>query len=269
MIAGEFDITVGADYLFSTLIFVSLANAGIEPVLAFFLSLLICALIGCINGILVVYLNIHSFIVTIGALMFYRGLHIVLTKGFSVTYKADKEFLQIIGGNPFSMFRNTIIWWVLFGIILHIILTRTKYGNWVFATGGNLESARNIGVKTNRVKIINFSICALLAGLAGTTNIARFYVSQSQLGLGMEFEAITAAVLGGCILTGGRGSILGAMIGATFMATIRSGLVTMGYSSYIYLPITGIILVLAVIINKYITGEGILGQGYGGSNKIT
>ena len=85
----------------------------------------------------------------------------------------------------------------------------------------------------------------------------------------MEFEAITAAVLGGCILTGGRGSILGAMIGATFMATIRSGLVTMGYSSYIYLPITGIILVLAVIINKYITGEGILGQGYGGSNKIT
>ena len=157
----------------------------------------------------------------------------------------------------------------LIGIILHIILTRTKYGNWVFATGGNLESARNIGVKTNQVKIINFSICSLLAGLAGTTNIARFYVSQSQLGLGMEFEAITAAVLGGCILTGGRGSILGAMIGATFMATIRSGLVTMGYSSYIYMPITGMILIFAVIINKYITGEGILGQGYGGSNKIT
>ena len=269
MIAGEFDISVGAVYLFSTLIFVSLANAGIEPAIAFFLSLLICALIGSINGILVVYLNIHSFIVTIGALMFYRGLHVVLTRGFSVSYKADKEFLQIIGGNPFSMFRNTIIWWFLIGIILHIILTRTKYGNWVFATGGNLESARNIGVKTNRVKIINFSICSLLAGLAGTTNIARFYVSQSQLGLGMEFEAITAAVLGGCILTGGRGSILGAMIGATFMATIRSGLVTMGYSSYIYMPITGMILVFAVVINKYITGEGILGQGYGGSNKIT
>ena len=201
--------------------------------------------------------------------MFYRGLHVVLTRGFSVSYKADKEFLQIIGGNPFSMFRNTIIWWFLIGIILHIILTRTKYGNWVFATGGNLESARNIGVKTNRVKIINFSICALLAGLAGTKNIARFCVSQSKLGLGMEFEAITAAVLGGCILTGGRGSILGAMIGATFMATIRSGLVTMGYSSYIYMPITGMILIFAVIINKYITGEGILGQGYGGSNKIT
>ena len=111
--------------------------------------------------------------------------------------------------------------WFLIGIILHIILTRTKYGNWVFATGGNLESARNIGVKTNQVKIINFSICSLLAGLAGTTNIARFYVSQSQLGLGMEFEAITAAVLGGCILTGGRGSILGAMIGATFISMIQ------------------------------------------------
>lgn len=254
MIAGEFDISVGSVYLISTLIFVRLANGGLEPVLAFLATLAVCALIGTLNGMITVKVGIPSFIVTLGGLMFYRGIHIVLTRGFSVTYQADKSFLFLIGGNPFSLFRNTIIWWFGFCLILQAILGRTKYGNWVFSTGGDAVAARNVGVPVSKVKVINFALCSLLAGFAGVSNVARFLTSQSQLAMGMEFEAITAAVIGGTLLTGGKGSIVGALIGALFISVIRTGLVMTGFSSYIYMPVTGIILLVAVIINRMVTG---------------
>lgn len=254
MIAGEFDISVGSVYLISTLIFTRLANGGLDPTLAFLITLIICALIGTVNGLITVKLRIPSFVVTLAALMFYRGIHIILTGGFSVTYEADKALLSFLGGNPFSLFRNTIIWWFLFCLLLQIILSKTKYGNWIYATGGNRESARNIGVPTDAVKVACFALCSFLAGFAGTANVARFMTSQSQLGLGMEFEAITAAVIGGTLLTGGRGSVVGTLIGMVFVSVIRTGLITLGFSSYIYMPVTGIILLIAVIINRTVTG---------------
>lgn len=250
MISGEFDISVGSVYLIATLFFAQLANAGLIPWLSFVVTLILCAGIGLINGLITVNLRIPSFIVTLAAMMFYRGLHIILTRGFSVSYKADKAFLDFIAGITFSLMRNTVIWWILLAIVLQVILVKTRYGNWVLATGGDAQAARNSGVPVSRVKVINFALCSLLAGLAGAANMARFLTSQSQLGMGMEFEAITAAVIGGTLLMGGKGSMVGAVLGAIFVSVIRSGLIFFGYSSYIYMPVTGIILMLAVIINR-------------------
>ncbi len=250
MISGEFDISVGSVYLIATLFFAQMANAGLMPGLAFAVTLVLCAGIGLINGLITINLRIPSFIVTLAAMMFYRGMHIILTRGFSVSYKADKEFLDIVAGITFSLMRNTVIWWILLAIVFQVILTKTRYGNWVLATGGDANAARNSGVPVSRVKVINFCICSLLAGFAGAANMARFLTSQSQLGMGMEFEAITAAVIGGTLLMGGRGSMAGTMLGAIFVSVIRSGLIFFGYSSYIYMPVTGIILMLAVIINR-------------------
>lgn len=250
MIAGEFDISVGSVYLIATLFFAQMANAGVIPWLAFVITLVLCAGIGTINGLITVNLRIPSFIVTLAAMMFYRGMHIILTRGFSVSYKADKEFLDVIAGLTFSLMRNTVIWWLLLAVVLQIVLTKTRYGNWVLATGGDANAARNSGVPVSRVKVANFALCSLLAGFAGATNMARFLTSQSQLGMGMEFEAITAAVIGGTLLMGGKGSMAGAVMGAIFVSVIRSGLIFFGYSSYIYMPVTGIILMLAVIINR-------------------
>lgn len=250
MIAGEFDISVGSVYLIATLFFAQMANAGVIPWLAFVVTLVLCAGIGTINGLITVNLRIPSFIVTLAAMMFYRGMHIILTRGFSVSYKADKEFLDVIAGLTFSLMRNTVIWWILLAVVLQIVLTKTRYGNWVLATGGDANAARNSGVPVSRVKVANFALCSLLAGFAGATNMARFLTSQSQLGMGMEFEAITAAVIGGTLLMGGKGSMAGAVMGAIFVSVIRSGLIFFGYSSYIYMPVTGIILMLAVIINR-------------------
>lgn len=250
MIAGEFDISVGSVYLIATLFFAQMANAGAIPWLAFVITLALCAGIGTINGLITVNLRIPSFIVTLAAMMFYRGLHIILTRGFAVSYKADKAFLDVMAGLTFSLMRNTVIWWLLLAVVLQIVLTKTRYGNWVLATGGDANAARNAGVPVSRVKVTNFALCSLLAGFAGATNMARFLTSQSQLGMGMEFEAITAAVIGGTLLMGGKGSMAGAVMGAIFVSVIRSGLIFFGYSSYIYMPVTGIILMLAVIINR-------------------
>ena len=250
MISGEFDISVGSVYLIATLFFAQMANAGLVPPLAFLVTLVLCAVIGLVNGLITVNLRIPSFIVTLAAMMFYRGLHIILTRGFSVSYKADKAFLDMVAGITFSLMRNTVIWWILLAIILQVVLAKTRYGNWVLATGGDAQAARNSGVPVSRVKVINFALCSLLAGFAGAANMARFLTSQSQLGMGMEFEAITAAVIGGTLLMGGKGSMAGAVLGAIFVSVIRSGLIFFGYSSYIYMPVTGIILMLAVIINR-------------------
>jgi simple sugar transport system permease protein len=255
MISGEFDLSVGSVYLISTLIFVYLANAGIYPALAFIITLLVCALIGAINGIIVVRLSIPSFIVTMAAMMGYRGLHVILTNGFLVSYHPDRTFLHILAANLFSSFYMTIIWWVLIVGVAQIILVKTQFGNWVFAAGGNPIAARNIGVPVYKVKILNFALCSMLAGLGGIFTIARFYASQSQLGEGYEFEAITACVIGGILLNGGKGNIIGVFIGAIFVSLIRTGLISMGLNSYIYMPITGLLLLGAVILNRYLTKQ--------------
>ncbi|MFN8007218.1 MAG: ABC transporter permease [Terriglobia bacterium] len=253
MVSGEFDISVGSILLLSTFIFCSLANRGLLPPLAFIITSVACVLTGIINAFITIRLQIPSFITTLGSMMFWRGIVIFLTGGFSVTYQADASFLQILGGNPFSMFRNSVIWFVILTGLLHLTLNRTRYGNWVYATGGNSEAARNVGVPINRVKVVNFGLCSLLAGIAGMTNLARFMVVQGQLGTLKELESIAAAVIGGNLLSGGRGSILGTFVGAVFISMLRTGLIMMGFSSYLYMPLTGVMIVLAVILNRRIT----------------
>jgi simple sugar transport system permease protein len=255
MITGEFDLSVGSVYLIATLVFVYLSNIGIDPIIAFVITLLASAMLGALNGLLVVKLVIPSFVVTLASMMAYRGVHVILTNGFLVAYHADKTFLHVLAANLFSSFYMTVIWWVLLVIIVQIVLSKTQFGNWVYAVGGNPIAARNIGVPVNKVKIINFAFCSMLAGMGGVFSIARFYASQSQLGQGYEFDAITACVIGGVLLTGGRGNIVGVFIGAIFMSLIRSGLISMGLNSYIFMPITGLLLLGAVVLNRYLTKQ--------------
>ena len=253
MISGEFDISVGSVFLISTLIFSVLANAGVAVPTAFLLTLAACALMGLLNGVITVGFGIPSFITTLGTMMLWRGITIVVTGGSIIRWKASKDFLQILGGNPFSMFRLTGLWFVVLTVFFYVILHKTRYGNWVFATGGNVEAARNVGVNVQRVKLINFTLCGLLAGFSGAVNMARFNMVQAQLGRGKELEAIAACVIGGNLLMGGKGSILGAFIGALFLSTIKTGVIMLGMSSDVYLGVTGIIIIVTVTLHTYTT----------------
>jgi simple sugar transport system permease protein len=138
---------------------------------------------------------------------------------------------------------------ILVTILFEIILSGTRYGNWVYATGGNSAVARALGVNVDRVKLFNFMISGLLAGLGGCISFGRFRLVDPTLGMGMELETITAAVIGGTLLTGGYGSIVGAFIGAFLVGMVRTGLILAGAPAYWYRAFIGIVLVIAAIIN--------------------
>jgi len=248
MIAGEFDLSVSSVYAFSGFLFVILANKYNSP-LAFVITLAIAAFIGICNGIITLRTHIPSFIATLGMQLLVRGSLLAVTGGESVSYSSDAIMPTILTRFMGFGFRPSHIWFIALTLIFSIILTNTRYGNWVFATGGNREVARAMGVNTNKVKVINFMLSALMASLSGCIVISRFNLANASFGTGMELEAIASAVIGGTFLTGGYGTIIGVFFGALLMGMMRTGLVMIGAPAYWYQAFVGVILIIAATIN--------------------
>lgn len=248
MIAGEFDLSVGSVYALSGFLFVTLANS-FNSVLALIITLVVAACIGFLNGTITLRAGIPSFITTLGTMMFLRGLMLAVTGGRSVVYNGDLIVPTMLTRFIGRGFRPSHIWFLALALFFSLILTRTRYGNWVFATGGKKEVARAMGINVNRVKVINFMISSVLAGLAGIIVINRFGVANASFGTGMELEAIASAVIGGTFLMGGYGTIIGAFFGAFLVGMMRTGLLMVGAPAYWYQAFVGAILVIAATIN--------------------
>ena len=248
MIAGEFDLSVSSVYAFSGFLFVILANKYNSP-LAFVITLAIAAFIGFCNGIITLRARIPSFIATLGMQLLVRGSLLAVTGGESVSYSSDAIMPTILTRFMGFGFRPSHIWFIALTLIFSIILTNTRYGNLVFATGGNREVARAMGVNTNKVKVINFMLSALMASLSGCIVISRFNLANASFGTGIELEAIASAVIGGTFLTGGYGTIIGVFFGALLMGMMRTGLVMIGAPAYWYQAFVGVILIIAATIN--------------------
>jgi len=248
MIAGEFDLSVSSVYALSGFLFVTLANSFNSPV-AFIITLAIAAFIGFCNGMITLRAHIPSFITTLGMLLFLRGSLLAITGGESVSYKSDAIMPTILSRFIGYGFRPSHIWFFLLTLLFSLVLTNTRYGNWVFATGGNKEVARAMGVNVNKVKVTNFMLSSLMASLSGCIVISRFNLANASFGTGMELEAIASAVIGGTLLTGGYGTIIGVFFGAFLMGMMRTGLVMIGAPAYWYQAFVGAILIIAATIN--------------------
>ena len=248
MIAGEFDLSVSSVYALSGFLFVTLANSFNSP-LAFIITLAFAAFIGFCNGMITLRAHIPSFIATLGMMLLLRGSLLAVTGGESVSYSSDAIMPTILTRFIGYGFRPSHIWFLALTLIFSIILTNTRYGNWVFATGGNREVARAMGVNTNKVKVTNFMLSALMASLSGCIVISRFNLANASFGTGMELEAIASAVIGGTFLTGGYGTIIGVFFGAFLMGMMRTGLVMIGAPAYWYQTFVGAILIIAATIN--------------------
>lgn len=248
MIAGEFDLSVGSVYALSGLLFVTLANQ-LNSLLALMIVLIIAGIVGLLNGTITLRARIPSFITTLGMMMLLRGVLLAVTGGRSVSYHGDLIVPTMLTQFISHGFRPSHIWFLVLTLLFSLILTRTRYGNWVFATGGNKEVARAMGVNINSVKVINFIISATLAGFSGCIVLTRFRLANVAFGTGMELEAIAAAVIGGTFLMGGYGSILGAFFGTFLMGMVRTGLVMAGAPAYWYQAFVGVILIAAATIN--------------------
>jgi len=248
MIAGEFDLSVSSVYALSGFLFVTLANSFNSP-LAFIITLAFAAFIGFCNGMITLRDHITSFIATLGMMLFLRGSLLAVTGGRSVSYSSDAIMPTMLNRFIGYGFRPSHIWFLVLTLIFSIILTNTRYGNWVFATGGKKEVARAMGVNVNKVKVTNFMLSSLMASLSGCIVISRFNLANASFGTGMELEAIASAVIGGTFLTGGYGTIIGVFFGAFLMGMMRTGLVMIGAPAYWYQTFVGAILIIAATIN--------------------
>ncbi|WP_376791638.1 ABC transporter permease [Thermoflexus sp.] len=256
MIAGEFDLSVGSVLGVSAMAFALMAQAGIPHFVAFLAALGLAAAIGALNGWVVTRGRLPSFIVTLGSMMFWRGVLLAVTGGFPIAYEEKSLLMFALSGRLPGGFHASAIWFLVIALIATVVLTRTPFGNAVFAAGGNPQAARALGVEVARVKRIGFILTAVLAALAGIIQFSRFGSVDPLRGEGIELEAIAATVTGGTLLTGGYGSVVGTVLGALIVGMVRNGLVLAGAPAYWYRAFIGLVLVGAVIINLRIRRFG-------------
>ncbi len=256
MIAGEFDLSVGSVLGVSSMAFALMVREGIPHLIAFLAAMGLAAVIGALNGWVVTRGRLPSFIVTLGSMMFWRGVLLAVTQGFPVSYEGQSVLMFALSGRLPGGFHASALWFLAVALIATVVLTRTSFGNAVFAAGGNPQAARALGVDVVRVKQAGFILTAVLAALAGIIQFSRFGSVDPLRGQGAELEAIAATVTGGTLLSGGYGSVIGTVLGALIVGMVRTGLVLAGAPAYWYQAFIGLVLVGAVIINLRIRRFG-------------
>jgi simple sugar transport system permease protein len=263
MIGGEFDLSSGVMVGTSGLLCGLLATQyGLSLWPAILLTLLFAVGIGLINGWLVMLTGLPSFIVTLAMFFSLRGINLGVTKVLTDTvrvagldkvpgYDSAKAIFASTFWAPFN-FKIAVIWWIAIAVVGTLVLTKTRFGNWIQAVGGDKNAARNTGVPVRRTKITLFVLTSLAAALLGIINVVRFKSMQAGQGVGEEFTYIIAAVVGGCLLTGGFGSAIGAAIGASIIGMAFIGIAFAGWNTDWTFLFLGVILFLAVLVNTFI-----------------
>jgi simple sugar transport system permease protein len=295
MIAGEFDLSVGSMIGFSGIVIALLTTSFGTPLwVSILIAFALALAVGAINGTLILKTGLPSFIVTLAALFILRGLTIyipIVTNGSTIigglkplaqhdwlaplfgghafmvvfTWLADHGVIETFKSGPKAGLPTVqgipalMLWAIGLVLVGHVLLTRSTFGNWIFAAGGDANAAKNIGVPVARVKILMFMLSAFCATVLATCQVLEFGSAAADRGLLKEFEAIIAVVIGGTLLTGGYGTVLGAALGAIIFGVVQQGLFFAGVESSLFRVFLGIILLVAVVLNTYIrriiTGE--------------
>jgi simple sugar transport system permease protein len=253
MICGEFDLSVGSTFALMPVCIALMTNSGVPFILAMLLGLGIAAVVGFVNGFLTLTFSIPSFITTLGMLFIVRSLTVVLTGGFPPLLSSELPigvFTQFVG--PAGVLRASFIWFAVIALIAWVMLSGSNFGNWIQATGGFIDAAAALGVPVWRVKMICFVICSMLAGFAGTIQVFRLGSPLPSIGDGLELQAVAAAVIGGTALTGGIGTVLGAIVGALLIRFIDNGLVLSQVDANWFKFAVGGLTILAVVANSWL-----------------
>lgn len=251
LISKEIDLSLGSIYGLAGVAFITLAQP-LGIVGAFFAAMVIALLLGGINAFIILRGKLPSMIVTLSTLFAYRGIIYIWTGGTIKSFSAESRghWLTRLFGGEFFGIENALVWALLLLFILNIMLQRTRTGNHLFAVGGDAESALSHGVNVVRTKTKAYLLAGGLAGLSGIITLCDKPQTHVTLGTLMELEAIASAVIGGCILTGGRGSVIGALIGAFIITGVRYELIALGAPSSWFITFVGLVLIVAVLFNQ-------------------
>jgi ribose transport system permease protein len=248
IITAGIDLSVGSVMGLSSLMTALAFQAGYGAFVAVLCGLAVGLVVGCFNGLLITLIGLPPFIATLGTLSIGRGLMYIITKGVPVTPDIPDSF-AFIGQGYIGLVPFPVVIMIVLTIVFAIVMRRTRFGRHVYATGGNEVAARLSGVRTHRVKFAVYAISGLIASLAGIISFSRFVSAEPASGFGAELDVIAAAAIGGASLSGGAGSIEGAIIGAALAGIISNGVVLLNINTYAQQAITGCVILIAVSID--------------------
>lgn len=247
IISGAIDLSVGSTAALTGVISAYLFKKyGILVGLSGGLSVGI--IIGCVNGLLVTKLKINYFVTTLGIMTVARGLVYIITNGFPIS--GLPRVLNRIGIGRIGVIPIAALIWIVLAIIMFLILKYTKFGQYVYAVGGNEHAAWLSGINTDRIRILTFVIAGFFASLSGILYVSKVLIATADMANGYELTAIASCIVGGVSLEGGRGNVFGSVIGALILGLIMNMLHLTGVSSYYQSTITGIIIIGAVAIDS-------------------
>ncbi len=249
LLTGGVDLSLGSLVALTGVVAASFAHPGQYPVaVPVLLGILTGAGCGFLNGIVITRGRVAPFIVTLGMMTVARGLALVASRGMPVS-NLGREFTAMGSGGVAGIPVPVLIFFAV-ALVSYVFLNHLKAGRYIYAVGGNENAARASGVRTDKIKILAYTICAALAGLAGVVLASRITTGQPNAGFGYELDAIAAAVIGGTSLSGGVGGVGGTVLGALLMGVINNGLDLLNVSSYYQQIVKGLIIVGAVLLDR-------------------
>ena len=250
IVSGEFDLSVGSVLaLAGVTSAISMRLFGDHWLLGAVVGLVTGALVGFVNGFLTVQFRTPSFLITLGSLGIARGFAMMLTDTRPIVITHEPYF-KIFGEGQVLGVPVVIAWTAVLMVAGAILLHFSTFGRKVFATGGNVTAARYSGISTYRIRIATLTLTGLLAGFAGVVLSARSHAARPDVGAGLELDVITAVILGGAALSGGRGTIAGALVGSLIIGIVNNGLVLVGVDSSLQIAIKGFIIWIAVTARR-------------------
>ena len=256
LVLAEIDLSAGQVFLFAAWVEWWMHNLGLPVVLAILISLAVCCGVGAINGLITVRLNVPSFVTTLAMNFVLYGLVLIYSDMAEAspiplsTYASPSGKASVGGEMMGAWLWSEILWVLAIAILGTVLLTRTRFGTRIVATGGNLVGAAEAGVPIRRVKVWSFVICSFLAGLVGMVDAVKYgSLDPGNFGVDFILYAIGACVIGGTALTGGRGTVIGAFIGAILIGILEDGLTLIGVSTNDFYVWVGVVIIFAMALN--------------------
>jgi ribose transport system permease protein len=254
ILSGAIDLSVGSAIALCSVVGASLAtNVGLSAPLTIAMMIGLGAVIGAVKGALIAWGGINSFIVTLGMMTVLRGMALIFTGGYPISGVPNAvRFLGfgVVGGVPMPLIVAAIVF-----VVVALILSKTVLGRHIYAIGGNETSSHIAGVPVSLTKLMVFVVSGALCGLAAVVLLGRLGAGLPTAAQGMELDAIAAVILGGSSLFGGRGSVFGTLFGALILAVLQNGLNLMGVNSFIIQILSGVIIILAVLLDRFRLGN--------------
>ena len=250
ILTGGIDLSVGSILALTGAVTAGMMSGGMDPILAMLLGVLLGVLLGAINGLIIAKGKVAPFIATLATMTIFRGLTLVYTEGRPISGLGDSFTFQMLGKGYIFGIPVPVITMAISFAVLYFILKKTTFGRRVYAVGGNEEASRLSGINVDRVKIYVYSLAGGLTAIASLILTSRLNSAQPTAGNMFELDAIAAVVLGGTSLTGGRGWIVGTLIGALIIGVLNNGLNLIGVSSFFQQVVKGAVILIAVLLDR-------------------